>query len=318
MTTCIVDFHCDLLAYLAQNKDRAAALHPDSNCSLPQLRRGKVGVQTFAIFTETSPGSTRRAAAQFECWRQLLKTYHHEIKPFDRADDHRIRALLAIENASGLLEEDEPLALIFDRIENMQPLLYISLTWNGENRFGGGNGTTVGLKPDGLRVLEYLAKTGIAIDLSHASDQLAADIIEAIDQKKLDLTPIASHSNFRAVTPAPRNLPDSIARAIIERQGIIGMNLFRHFLGSTASSLIDHCCHGLSLGGSKALCFGADFFGGISLTMGEYPAPFFHKKMSSAAHYSYCFNLLRETLSPAGIRRIAHANGLSFIQEKFS
>lgn len=315
MTLSVVDFHCDLLAYLAQNGSQDAALHPDSNCSLLQLRQGRVVVQTFAIFTETGSGSTRQAAMQFEHWRRFLKTYRHQVKPFDCNDDGRLRALLAIENASGLLEEDEPMELVFSRIEKMRPILYVSLTWNGENRFGGGCGTKVGLKPDGLRLLEYLAGKKIAIDLSHASDPLAADIIEVIDKKKLDLIPIASHSNFRVVTPVLRNLPDAIARAIIERKGMIGINLFRHFLGPSAESIIDHLHHGLSLGGKKALCFGADFFGGISLTMGEYPEPFFHKKMGSAAHYPCCVNLLQEKLTPAEINCVASCNGLAFISK---
>ena len=230
MTSCVVDFHCDLLSYLAQSKSADAALHPDSNCSLLQLHQGRVIVQTLAIFTETRAGSTRQAAMQFEHWHRLLKAYRHQVKPFDQNDDGRLRTLLAIENASGLLEEDEPIELAFSRIEKMRPILYISLTWNGENRFGGGSSTKVGLKPDGLRLLEYLAGKKIAIDLSHASDPLAADIIEAIDKKKLALIPIASHSNFRVITPVLRIYLIQLHVQSLKEKGLSGSTFSAIFL----------------------------------------------------------------------------------------
>ncbi len=71
------------------------------------------------------------------------------------------------------------------------------MTHHGENRFGGGNSTGIGLKKDGEALLEYISEKKIAIDLSHTSDALAGDILNYIVKNKLGLSVLASHSNFR-------------------------------------------------------------------------------------------------------------------------
>lgn len=315
----IVDFHCDLLAYLAENPTADAALHPASNCSLQQLALGKVATQVFAIFVETSKDSTKKAANQLAQWKSMLQAHSNRLAPFCASprDSGPLRALLAIENASGIAEENEPLACVFQRLEQILatagPILYVSLTWNDENRFGGGCHTKIGLKEEGKAFLDYLAEKNIAIDLSHASDQLATDILEAIEKYNWALVPIASHSNFRAVHPAVRNVPDAIAREIIKKKGIIGINFVRHFLGKSCESILDHVRHGVALGGEKALCFGADFFGGISVTMPSYAEPFFYRQLSNAAHYAYCIELLSKEFSAQQVEQIAYLNGRAFI-----
>ncbi len=310
----VVDLHCDLLAYLAESKGRAAALDPRSRCSLGQLRLGNVAVQTCAIFTETLPGSTRRAAHQHMCWRQCIESYRDRVKPFDNViDPERISLVLALENGSALLEETESIVHLAARLKSYCPLLYVSLTWNGENRFGGGCGTRLGLKPDGKLLLELLAQENIAVDLSHASYWLASDVLETIDKEHLSLTPIASHSNFQAVKEVERNLPDPVAKEIIARGGLIGMNLFRHFVGESVQHLVDHVEHGLQLGGQRALCFGADFFGGIPMTTSDYKEPHFFSDAGSAAAYPHCLARLDTICTHEQVEQIAALNALDFM-----
>ena len=131
----------------------------------------------------------------------------------------------------------------------------MSLTWNGENRFGGGDGAHIGLKEDGKRLLDWMDEKRIPVDLSHASDLLAHEIIEYIDKKNLSLPVLASHSNFRKIHGTSRNLPDSIAQEIIRKKGVIGINLFMPFVGMDfPKNLVNHIEYGLKLGGDNALC----------------------------------------------------------------
>jgi len=62
-----------------------------------------------------------------------------------------------IENASGICEEDELLENVFTRLEHIIEItgrvFYISFTHHGENRFGGGNNTSIGLKRDGKMIM---------------------------------------------------------------------------------------------------------------------------------------------------------------------
>jgi len=100
----------------------------------------------------------------------------------------------------------------------------------------------------------------IAIDLSHTSDVLAQDILNFIDKRKLSLTPIASHSNFRVIAQVARNLPDEMAQEIIRRGGVIGLNFMRAFLGSQGiGNLNRQVEHASKLGVISHLCFGSDF-----------------------------------------------------------
>ena len=142
----VIDMHCDLLCYLANDPSRSA-LSPDVRCSLPQLRAGNVKLQTMAIFTETEPNSTQKAKSQMAHFEQLPKHYPQDFQIFKKGDsledlfpNDKIKILLAIENASGFFEEDEPIEQGFKRIEtaeNKSKILYISFTWNFENRFRG-------------------------------------------------------------------------------------------------------------------------------------------------------------------------------------
>lgn len=294
--TPIIDLHCDLLLYLSgKDKDPYS---PTSRCSLPLLEEGGVGLQTLAIYTATKPGSHKEAMLQLECYKKLPQA--------------STKFLVAIENASGLLEEGEDLGLLFKRLDHLQkeagPLLYISLTWNTENRFGGGNETHIGLKSDGEALLEYIAGKGIAIDLSHTSDPLAHEILNFIDKKNLKIQPMASHSNFRAICNVPRNLPDDLASEIIRRKGVIGLNFVRKFVGEDfVPKMVEMIQHAKSLNGLDSLVFGADFF------YNEFTS-FFFEEFGNASCYQRLVAILREHFSHEIVEKIAYKNASHFLE----
>ncbi len=266
----IADLHCDLLVYLAEKGD---INNPEARCSLPQLIEGNVKIQTLAIYTATGENPVVSAEKQ----RAIFCTLPQD----------KIQFIPAIENASGLCDESEKLENAFTRFDNFRktlgPILYIGLTWHDENRFGGGNLSTAGLKADGERMLDYLDGKKIAIDLSHTSDALAHDILNYIDAKGLKITPIASHSNFRAVTEHARNLPDPLAKEVFRRGGVMGLNFVKDFIGQSFSAHVEHA---KSLGGFDSYCFGADFFYSEDM-------PFF-EEFSNASCYPKMLELLKE------------------------
>lgn len=292
----IIDLHCDLLAYLAEN-DKNMPQDYASNCSLPQLRAGGVYLQVLAIFTETKKGSAEHGQKQLKCLEQI----------------QGIKYRLAIENASSFFNEDEPFEVGIKRLESLANPLYISLTWNDENRFGGGNSTSIGLKSDGEKLLYWMSGKNIAVDFSHTSDPLAHDILNYIDKHSLKIIPIASHSNYRPICDHPRNLSDEFAKAIFERKGIIGLNFVRHFVGSNVHDFLKHIEHALSLGGEDHIAFGADFFGGIILPTLEHLIPFFFKEFSDSSSYPRFIDFLLCKFPSPLVEKISHKNALSFI-----
>lgn len=292
----VFDLHCDLLAYLSE-VDGSTPLDEASRCSLPLLEKGGVVFQALAVFSELGEGSRRTAESQIGCFRKMLQNYPQGKTHF----------ILAVESACGLLEEEEPIELLFPRFDE-EKWLYVSLTWKEENRFGGGDQTKVGLKRDGEILLEYMNGKGVAVDLSHTSDLLAEGILNYIDKKGLDITPIASHSNFRFIKDHPRNLPDYLAQEIINRGGVIGINFVRHFVGNDPEDFLKHIQHGLSLGGEEVLALGADFFGGLSLPAIEHLKPFYQESFSNSSSFPQFLALLRKELSENQIEKIAYCN----------
>lgn len=154
--------------------------------------------------------------------RQEKDLDHLYLRCAQEESTNKIGIIPAIENASAICNEKEDLSIALERLTALQrrigKLLYVSLTWNHENRFGGGNHTEKGLKNDGKLLVDYLCHKGIALDFSHASDYLAYDLLNYIEKKGLRLPLLASHSNMRSIADFPRNLPDEIAKEIIKKK----------------------------------------------------------------------------------------------------
>lgn len=305
----VVDLHCDLLLYLAQDPKRDP-FNPSIRCSAHQLKAGNVKLQVLAIYTETNAKCVINGTKQLKVFRALPEKYPDYF--------NKQNILPAFENASGFAQEDEPLDALLNRLERILTQitpLYISLTWNGENRFGGGCGSDSGLKKDGEELLKFLSGRGIAIDFSHASDRLARETLNFIDKHGLDLRVMASHSNFRVLQDQLRNLPDDIAKEIIARKGIIGLVFFKKFL-KEPRQLCDMIAYGHKLGGEQNLAFGADFFYLDDLAPKEEPWGFFDE-MSDASKYPLILEGIRREMkfSEAEIKNIASQNALKFIAQ---
>jgi membrane dipeptidase len=329
MSPCVIDLHCDLLSYM-QEAPRPDPLKKDSiGCSFPSLEEGNVKLQVMAIYTATQNGSTELARKQSLIFKDLLTKYNDRLKLCNNAGtlsdvctSAKTGILAAIENASGFCEEDEPLENGFKKLEdiisNTGRVLYIGLTHNAENRFGGGNASKVGLKDDGIALLNYIAGRKIAVDLSHTSDALAYDMLDHITKFNLDIPVMASHSNFRRVLDHPRNLPDEIAEEIIKRKGLIGINFLRAFLNDKdPNAIYDHILYGINMGGAQAVCFGADYFYTESHP-DKSREPFFFKEHESAACYPSILEGLSGRIDHDVLENISHKNVIQFIQRIWS
>ena len=322
----VIDLHCDLLAYLLMNPDAT----PDDGAfgaSLPFLRDGNVNLQVMAIFTAVEEESSKKGVAQSAIYKQMLEDYSKQVFQaevgFTSDTDKRIGVIAALESASGICNETEPLDNAFRNLEtiisNVGRLFYISFTHHTENRFGGGNYAKAGLKPDGEALLDYMDGREIAIDLSHTSDALAHDILDYTYRKGLKVPVIASHSNFRDIWDHPRNLTRENAIEVINRGGLIGMNFLRAFLNNDEpTALLDHIRYGFDLpGGDNAMCFGADFF-----YVGDFPDPardpYYFPEHEDATKYHALMDSLKGDLSEGRLSALAHKNVERFIAENWT
>ena len=151
-----------------------------------------------------------------------------------------------------------------DRIQKLHAMgvRLITLTWNGANELGCGCGKRCagGLTPLGKEAVREMERTGVAVDVSHLSRRGFRDVAGIARAPFL-----ASHSNCNAVYRHPRSLTDRQIDCIITRGGLIGINLYRAFLGRPGSAGFAaahrHIRHVLERGGEHVLALGSDFDG---------------------------------------------------------
>ena len=138
--------------------------------------------------------------------------------------------------------------------------------WNRANVLSGTNAEDPerGLSAEGRDFIRALEEYGIYPDVSHLSDAGFWDLVH-IARRPI----VASHSNARAVCPHRRNLTDDQFRAIRDSGGVVGLNLYLHFVGKpTMDALVAHVEHLLALDGEKTLSLGGDLDGCEALAAG--------------------------------------------------
>ncbi|MCB9059565.1 MAG: membrane dipeptidase [Calditrichae bacterium] len=319
----VIDLHCDMTVYMIEKKDASPLNAHDIGSAIPHLKNGNVIAQVMAFFTPASPVQHGFAMRQAKIFKKFQKDYpesftEQELKSGKQIlPDSKTVLLPSIENASGFCHEDERLD---DGLKNLEEIIeltggifYIGFMHFGDNRFGGSAGSTVGLKDDGKVLLDYLNSRHIAVDLSHAGDNLAHDIFTYVDNKNLDIPIIASHSNFRRVKNHSRNLTDELAKELISRNALIGINFMQAYLGEDDPDVIfDHIEYGLNLGAENTLCLGADFFWDENRAQDQ----IYYKKFISASTYPVLLEEVEKRFSNEIAEKIAWKNAASFI-EKF-
>jgi microsomal dipeptidase-like Zn-dependent dipeptidase len=323
MNTINIDLHCDLLYYLLNSN--VSLDDKEIGCSLPYLKQGNVKLQVMAIYAGTGEGSTGYGLQQSQLFSELIKNENFFLFNDDNyqssENKDRVGVIASIENASAFCDENESLDSGFKKLENIiqntQKVFYIGITHHLENRFGGGNNAEAGLKDDGKVLIDYIADRKIAIDLAHTSDQLAYDIFTYIDQKNYSIPILASHSNYRSVYKNNRNLPDELAKEVIRRKGLIGLNFIKDYVDlEEPERLYEHIQCGLDLGGADSIAYGADYF-----YWKDHPDtprhPFFFPEHSNASVYPSINKEIEERFSAELVEKISHKNALQFIENMY-
>lgn len=153
-----------------------------------------------------------------------------------------------------------------------QGVRIIGPAWKA-TRYCGGTGQPGPLTAEGRALLAEMARSGIILDVSHMAEE---SFWQALEQ--FDGVVIASHSNCRAYAPPPladRHLSDAMIRAVIDRDGVIGVVLFNRFLrpdvqdGQPKATVtlqavvrhIDHICQ--IAGNARHVAIGSDSDGGF-------------------------------------------------------
>lgn len=276
-----IDAHLDL-AYLAElGRDLEMRLGPGQPhcCSLPDLADAPVDLCLATIFIEpgldhaTSPWGYRdpedRAAAADAGRRQLARyrKLEHDGRirivrwreDLDAPPDRRLRAVILVEGADCIAGADE-LPWWFE-----QGLRVLGLAWAMGTRAAGGNKAPRGLSHEGRDLVEAADALGILHDASHLADRAFDELLSLSDRRV-----VATHSNARWLLEDGDNerhlLPHQV-KAIADRDGAIGLNLYARFLASGRAATIEDAVRHVeaiaSIAGRSRVGLGSDLDGGF-------------------------------------------------------
>jgi membrane dipeptidase len=186
----------------------------------------------------------------------------------------------------------------------------------GPGRYAGGTSTEFGLTPDGIHLLREMERLGIILDLTHLSDQA---FWEALD--RFNGVVLASHNNSRTLAPHQRQYDDSQIRAIIEREGIIGVAFDNWMIRpgwvrgakenervtlAHVANHIDHICQ--IAGNSQHAAIGSDLDGGF----GREQSP---SDLDTIADLQHIAEILSQRgYGDADITAIMHGNWLRLLR----
>ncbi len=276
-----IDGHLDLAYLVVKGRDITQPVDsPETGCiSLPALRDGGVDLAFGTIFAEpgvpdAKPGmgyinSDDIEGAYAAGWRQ--SEIYHELES---------QGELSIVRSAADLTRDIALPRIVISMEGADPIRtpeevprwyeagvrIVGMSWACGSRYAGGNAAPGQLTEIGEEFINTLDEVGIIHDVSHLSDE-ATDAVLELAQGSI----IASHSNCRSLmaNQSQRHLRDDQIKAIAQRGGIVGLNLYSPFLvddgRATVSDAVRHVTHAVSvIGNHHHVALGSDMDGGFS------------------------------------------------------
>lgn len=265
MTYAIIDTHCDALLKLWENKQRRFYDDSDIDTNVVRLKRGNVRVQFFAIFIEPWLKQEQKFTTALEqvelFYEKVLKAdqalkHIRNWKELKRLKEGEIGAILALEGTDAIGDDVTKLKMLYEL-----GVLSVGLTWNYANLCADGalEPRGAGLTELGKRVVHLNNERNVLTDVSHLSERGFWDVIEIAER------PFASHSNARALCDHPRNLSDEQIKALVTKNGYIGLVFYPIFLTGKEEATIDdvlrHLEHLCELGAGRNVGFGSDFDG---------------------------------------------------------
>ncbi|GLV54013.1 peptidase [Dictyobacter sp. S3.2.2.5] len=169
--------------------------------------------------------------------------------------------LISMESADPILSPGELEEWQAEGVRVIGPAHY------GPGRYAGGTGTEMGLTPEGREFIAEMQRLGILLDTTHLSDQAFWEALELYQGPIL-----ASHNNCRTLVPHQRQFDDEQLKAIIERDGVIGMAFDIWMMqpnwtlntGVKLAKIVEHIDHICQIAGSsRHIGIGSDLDGGF-------------------------------------------------------
>jgi membrane dipeptidase len=344
-----IEWNRDLTRPLGEIRQRESALRdkPDrgrGTVCLPEMRRGRVGICVATQIARLehdaySPVFGCSSAAQAWAMTQAQLGWYRAMEEAgemtqitdveslethlarwesDSENDTRLPVgyILSLEGADSLITLDHLERAYADGLRALGPAHY------GPGVYAQGTDAEGPFNAAGLELLKEAGRLRLILDVTHLSD--------ACFRQALDLYegPIwASHHNVRALVPHQRQLSDAMARALVERQAVVGVALDAWMLvpdwerGKTTPQsaelhlerVVDHIDHYCQLfGNARHVGIGSDLDGAF----GKEQTP---QDLDSISDLQKLKHLLQDRgYTQEEISNIFHANFLRFLRDAWS
>lgn len=311
--------------------------------ALPEMRKGRVAL-CFATLLARSTGRTLQnldysSAYQAYAAAQGQLAYYHALNEAGEirliANQHELDEHIAAWNSwENDTSRSQPKVGILISMESADPIItpeqltawkeagvrVIGPAHYGPGRYSGGTSTELGLGFEGKQLLREMDRLGILLDLTHFSDEAFWEALDTFGGAVL-----ASHNNCRALVPHQRQFDNRQIRAIIDRQGVIGVAFDNWMIrpGWTRGARdnervtlahvadhIDHICQ--HAGNSRHAAIGSDLDGGF----GREQSP---SDLDTIADLQQILEILsRRRYSDTDIAAIMHGNWIRLLREAWS
>lgn len=238
----VIDGHNNLIMKFAKQSSSAidaadlTKSQPNLHTDLPRLKQGGVGAEIFATYVSSDAvkkgTAVKQTLEQIEQLGKLLSRSQGQIEfALNTSDLQRIHnsghvaALVAIEGGNSIESSVAVLKTYYQAGVRMMALTHDDTTeWADAALDVAKHG---GLAPFGEKVVAEMNQLGMAIDLSHCSNDTISDVL-AISKAPV----VFSHSGAHAVAPHARNLKDETLKAVAKNGGVVLVNFYAGFLSA--------------------------------------------------------------------------------------
>ncbi|MDE0879258.1 MAG: dipeptidase [Sphingomonas bacterium] len=241
----VIDGHNDLAWEIRENQGAKVeavdltrptdALPQPLQTDIARLRKGHVGAQFWSVYipAETpGPRAVEMTLEEIDIARRFVAANPRAFAMATTADDirriereGRIASLLGVEGGHqidgrlSMLRQYKALGVGYMTLTHSKSLEWADSSTD-EPRAGG-------LSAFGKQVVREMNRIGMIVDISHVADTTMRDAL-AVSTAPV----IASHSGARAITDAPRNIPDDLLTAIATNGGVVMVNFYPAFLSN--------------------------------------------------------------------------------------
>ena len=236
--TPLIDGHNDIAEQLRENYNLSVEglasgtdRRPDHPLmtDMARLHQGRVGGQFWSVYIPsevTGDAAIRATLEQIDAVDRMVKAYPRDLELARTADDvvrihksGKVASLIGVEGGHQIGGSLAALRQFYDLGAR-----YMTLTHFKDNEFADSatdDPKWHGLNDFGRIVVHEMNRLGMLIDLSHVSPETMADAIE------VSRAPVIfSHSDARALSDHPRNVPDDILRKLPANGGVVMVNFY--------------------------------------------------------------------------------------------